>query len=168
LKQYLKVLPFVAIGLGVVAIAVTLVMYVQWGAHKELIGNIQKVRTLPLDENSSAAIIDFRFRNAADYPWDVSDVLVSMVGPSGKVEEGAVISDRDTANLFQYFTRQLGEKYNPTLLIRTRVKPRESMDRMVAARFEVPEKVLQQRKNLAIRIREIDGATSDISEKPLQ
>lgn len=163
LDPYIKLAPFVGIGLVVVAIAVTGIVYNQRGAHVELVGGIQKVRTLPLDENSSAAIIDFGFRNPSDYPFVVRTVEVTMVEPDGKVDDGMVISEMDATNLFRYFP-VLGQKFNPSLTVRTRIKAGESMDRMVAVRFEVPEKVLQQRKGLHIHIVELDGPVADFAE----
>lgn len=164
--RFLKhLLPYIGIGLVVVAVALVWVVYVQRGAHVELRGSIQKVRTLPLDENSSAAIVDFRFQNPSDYRFIVGKVEVTAVGPTGSPLEGSVVSEVDAKRLFQYFP-QLGQKYNDSLLMNTRIQARQSLDRMIAARFEVPEKVLQQRKNLRIRVEEIDGPVAEISERP--
>jgi hypothetical protein len=69
----------------------------------------------------------------------------------------------DATNLFHYFPA-LGQKFNPSLVLRTKIRPHETMDRMVAVRFEVPEKVLQQRKGLHIHIVELDGPVADFSE----
>ncbi len=164
MKAYLKLLPFVAIGLVVVAVVVVWIFYMQRGAHVELVGSVQKVRTLALDENSSAAFLDFRFRNPSDYLFVVRRVDLTAIGPNGNALEGTVISEVDAEKLFHYFP-QLGQKYNPTLLIRTKIRPGESMDRMISARFEVPEKVLQARKNIVIRIEELDGPVVEIPEK---
>ncbi len=163
LDPYIKLAPFVGIGIVVVALAVVFIFYRQRGAHVELVGSIQKVRTLALDENSSAAFIDFRFRNPSDYPFVVRTVDATMTDANGKVNEGLAISDVDATNLFQYFPA-LGQKFNPTLIVRTKIKGGESMDRMLAVRFEVPEKVLQQRKGLRIHIVELDGPEADFVE----
>jgi hypothetical protein len=163
LDPYIKLAPFVGIGLVVVALAVAGIFYMQRGAHVELVGSIQKVRTLPLDENSSAAIIDFHFQNPSDYPFVVRTVEVTMADPDGKTDDGSVISEVDATHLFEYFP-VLGQKYNPSLVVRTKIKPHESMDRMIAVRFEVPEKVLQQRKGLHIRVLELDGPVADFVE----
>jgi hypothetical protein len=70
----------------------------------------------------------------------------------------------DAKTLFRYYPL-LGEKFNDTLLMRDRIGSRQGMDRMVAARFEVPESQLQDRKKLAVRIEEVDGVVSEITEK---
>jgi biopolymer transport protein ExbD len=166
-KHYLKLLPFVAIGLVVVAIVVAWTVLAQRGARVELAGSIGKVRTLALDERSSAAIIDFRVRNPSDYLFVVRQVEVTALDSAGQPLAGMVIAQADAAKLFAYFPR-VGQRYNESLLIRTKVKPGQSMDRMIAARFEVPEKVLQARRNLTIRIEELDGPVAEFSERPLR
>jgi hypothetical protein len=163
-KTLKQLLPFIGIGVVICAIAVFVIVYMQRGAHLDLEGSIQKVRTLPMDEQSSVAIIDFRMHNPSDYPFLVRKAEVSAVGPNGAPLEGAVISEVDAKKLFQYFP-QLGPKYNNTLLMSARINPKQSVDRMLAARFEVPEKVLQSRQNLRIHIDEIDGPAAEISEK---
>ncbi len=163
--KFLKqLLPFIGVGVVVCAIAVIAILFMQRGAHMDLEGSIQKVRTLPMDEQSSVAIIDFRLRNPSDYPFIVRKAEVSAVGPNGAPIEASVVSEVDAKKIFQYFT-QLGPKYNETLLMNTRINPKQSVDRMLAARFEVPEKVLQSRQNLRIHIDEIDGPAAELKEK---
>lgn len=162
-----EVLPFVAIGIAAVAILVGIVLYVQRGAHLELTGSVQKVRTLALDDNSSLAILDFRFVNPSDYPFVVRQVVVSMVDAKGQTLEGQPVSEMDANRIFQYYPA-LGQKFNPTLLMKTKIASRESMDRMISARFEVPEPALKSRKALRIRVEDVDGAVSEIVETQKQ
>lgn len=163
LENYLKLAPFVGIGLVVVAIAIAWVFYVQRGAHVELTGSIQKIRTLPLDENSSAAFLDFRIVNPSDYPFVVRKVEATLVDQSGAALEGLPVSEVDARRLFEYFPA-LGQKYNDSLIIKTKIAPHQSMDRMLAVRFDIPEKQLQARKQLRIRIEELDGPVSELVE----
>ena len=158
-----QLLPFVAIGVVVAGLAVVFTFFVQRGAHLELAGAIQKVRTLAVEETASIAVLDFRLVNASNYPFIVREVTVSLEDRQGKPLEGAVVSEVDAQRLFQYFPA-LGQKYNPSLVARTRVAPRHSMDRMLAARFEVAEKELQARRRLKIRVEDVDGAVSEIVE----
>jgi hypothetical protein len=163
LEPYIKLAPFVGIGLLVVAIAVAAIFYFQRGAHMELLGSIQKVRTLVLDENSAAAIIDFRLRNPADYRWVVRQFSVTMTDEKGNEMEGMLVSEVDAKQLFAYFPA-LGQKYNDSLLPRAVIQPHATVDRMLAVRFEAPEKVVQQRKGLRIRIEDLGGPVSDVVE----
>ena len=152
------------IGLVVVAIIVAGVLYTQRGAHIQVTGQFLKVRTAPLDEHSSAAVIDFRVTNPADYPFQVNDVTVVLDGVPGAQPEGTTVSDSDTDRLLAGVPL-LGQRYNPTLMARVRIAPHQTRDFMVAARFEVPEADLEKRKRLVLRISEVDGAMSEISEK---
>lgn len=154
---------FLAIGVALAAGLVGFVLFFNRGAHLELKGSIQKVRTLAADENSSIAVADFRFVNGASYPFVVRDVTVSIEDKNGKKIDGAVVSESDARRLFEYYPI-LGQKFNETLMSRQRIAARQSMDKMVAARFEIPEPQLQARKKLIIRVEDVDGAVSEITQ----
>ncbi len=160
-KQFLI---YMAIGVVLVAAAVAFIFHLQRGAHIELRGNVLKVRVFPIDDKSTIAVIDFRCVNPADYRFVVRSVDVSMEDYDGRVIEGSVISEVDAARLFEYYPI-LGQKYNDSLLIRTKVPPGQSMDRMIAVRFDVSEKEMTARKLLKIRIEDVDGAVSDVVER---
>jgi hypothetical protein len=151
------------VGLVVVAIGVGGVFYMQRGAHVELKGAVLKVRTQVMDENSSVAVIDFRFVNPSNYPFVVKEVTVSIVDKDGKTLEGQPVSELDARRLFEYFP-QLGQKYNPSLMMRDKIMGRQSMDRMIVSRFEVPEAVLESRKKLTVRIVDVDGPVAELQE----
>ncbi len=159
----IRLLLFALIGLAAVAGAVAWIFYIQRGAHMQLAGSILKVRTLATDENSSVALIDFRVTNLADYPWMVRSVTVSVIDGEGFLVEGSTIADTDAARLFEYFPL-LGQKYNESLIYRSRIPPRQTVDRMIGARFEVPEAQILARKNLTIRVEEVDRGASEIVE----
>ena len=148
----------------VVLAVIASVFYIQRGAHLELQGEILKVRTAPIDDKSSVAVVDFRFTNVADYEFDVRKVTVMLVDSSGAQTEGSTISEIDAERLFQGIPL-LGQKYNPSLITRNKIPPHASQDRMIAARFEVPEDRLDHRQQLVVRIEEVDGAVSELREK---
>jgi hypothetical protein len=126
-------------------------------------GKILKVRTAPIDDNSSVAVIDFRVTNPANFEFNVSKVEVIAVDTAGMESEGSTVSEIDAERLFQAIPL-LGQKYNPSLIIRTKVPPHATRDFMIAARFEIPDDRLEKRKQLTIRISEFDGGVSDIRE----
>jgi hypothetical protein len=70
----------------------------------------------------------------------------------------------DAKRLFE-FMPLLGQKFNETLVTNTKIPAHTSEDRMVAARFEAPEARLEQRKRLLVRVEDVDGPISEISEK---
>ena len=164
LARIRRFLPFLGIGLGAVGIFIWLVFYVQRGAHIRLEGGIQKVRTLALSDAASIAVIDFRFANPADYEFRVREVRVMLEEKGGRTLEGAVVSESDAQNLFAYYP-VLGQKFNPSLTVKTRIRPRQILDRMLAVRFETTEDQVQQRRNLRIRVEDVDGAVSEIGEQ---
>jgi len=152
------------IGIVVVAIAVAAIFYTHKGAGLALQGKILKVRTAPLDEKSAAVVVDFRVINNSDYPFMAREVTVVYEDPSGKQIDGATSSEVDAQRLMAGIPL-LGQKYNPSLIVRDKVPPHGSLDRMVAARFEVSDTALQARKRFIVRIDEIDGAVVEYSEK---
>ncbi len=153
-----------AAGVIFVAALVGGILYMQRGAHIELRGQFLKVRTAPLDANSSIVVVDFRFLNPADYPFVVRNVSLILEDNSGAQADGSVVSEADTKRLFDGVPL-LGQKYNPTLIGKDKVLPHATEDRMVAAHFDMPEAQLEKRKRLIIRIEDVDGPVSDISER---
>lgn len=153
-----------SVGLVAVLIAVGIILYIQRGAHVELKGAILKVRTLGLDENSSLAVVDFRFANSSNYPFVVRNVDVSAVGPTGQNLTSTPVSEVDAKRIFEYYP-VLGQKFNNSLLTRDKIPPQHSEDRMIVARFEIPVTQLDARKNLTIRIEDVDGPVSELAEK---
>ncbi len=153
-----------AIGLGLIAVIVGGVLYMQRGARVGLTGSFLKVRTAPLDDNSSVAVVDFRFRNPGDVNFVVRAVTVVLEDAAGNQVEGRTVSEIDAKRLFEGIPL-LGQKYNDTLVTRDKVTAGAALDRMVAARFEAPEAKLEQRKRLLLRIEDVDGPITEISEK---
>ena len=152
-----------AIGIVAVAVIVGAIFYMQRGAHVELKGQILKVRTAPLDEHSSVAVIDFRFDNPSYVKFVVRTVTVLLEEPNGNQIPGETVSEVDAQRLFAGLPL-LGQKFNRTLVMQDTVQAHASEDRMVAARFEVPESTLESRKRLVVRIEDVDGPVTEISE----
>src|SRR5205823_3766740 len=153
------------IGLAVIAVGLAGMFFMQRGAHVELKGSVLKVRTAPLDENSSLAVIDFRFINPADVPFVVRTVDVTMEGKDGSTTPGLPVSEVDAKRLFQYYPT-LGQKFNDSLLMRDKIPARKAEDRMIAVRFDMPVDKLEMRKRFRIRIEDVDGPASELVEKP--
>jgi len=152
------------IGLVVIAVAVGGVLYMQRGSKVDLPGKILKVRTAPLDENSSVVVIDFRTANPSDYVLQARGVTVELEDPAGRSYLGSSIGEVDAQRLFEGVP-VLGTKFNPTLLLRDRIAAHSSVDRMIAARFQAPVSLLDGRKRFIVRVEEIDGKTFEYSER---
>jgi len=158
-KQFLI---FFAVGVVAVAIAVTMIMYSHRGAHLELQGQILKIRTGALTDNDSIAVIDFRVENISDVPFVVRQVEVTLDKSDGSTAESAIISKVDLPKLFQ-FNRFLGDQYNDSLSLKDKIAPHEKVDRMVAARFDIPNRELESAKTIHLSIQDLDGPLFETS-----
>jgi hypothetical protein len=155
---------YLVVGLLVMAVVLAGILYWTRGAHVVLKGSIQKVRLQEMDERSAVAVVDFRFVNPSDHLFVVRTVAVTLEDAKGGTVEGKVASEVDARRIFQFYP-VLGQKFNETLKPRDKVASRESMDRMVAVRFELPESAVAARKNLRITIEDVDGTVSEIAER---
>src|SRR4051812_40304992 len=152
------------IGLAIIALAIGGIFLMQRGDKIELPGKILKVRTAPLDDDSSIAVIDFRITNTSDVQFEVRTVTVEMDDQAGKSYLGQPASETDAKALFEG-RPVLGQKYNKTLIMRERIGAHVSQDRMIAARFQTPVATLEARKRFVLRIEEVDGKTFEFVER---
>jgi hypothetical protein len=151
------------VGLAIIALAVGGIFLMQRGDRIEHPGKILKVRTAPLDEESSIAVIDFRITNPSDIIFEVRTVTVEMEDNQGKSIMGQTVSEMDAKRLFEAAGDRT--KFNTTLLMRERIGSHGSADRMIAARFQAPMAVHDGRKRFVVRIEEVDGKSFEYSER---
>jgi hypothetical protein len=135
----------------------------QSGAHLDPKGSILKVRTVKLDDTNSAAVIELRLTNDADYPLVARTIEASAVAKSGEAP-GNVVAEVDVKDLYKNFPA-LGEQFNPVMKARDKVPPRSTIDREVCATFGIPVEELDQRKDLVVRIQDISGPTLEMHGK---
>ena len=152
------------IGLVVIALAIGGIFFMQRGDRMELPGKILKVRTAPLDEDSSIAVIDFRITNPSNILFEVRTVTVELEDNQGRSYLGQSVSEMDAKRLFEGLP-VLGQKFNTTLLMRERLGSHGSADRMIAARFQAPMALLDGRKRFIVRIEEVDGKSFEYPER---
>jgi hypothetical protein len=152
------------IGLAIIALAVGGIFFMKRGDRMELPGKILKVRTAPLDDDSSIAVIDFRITNPSNILFEVRTVTVEMDDNQGRSYLGQPVSEVDAIRLFEGLP-VLGQKFNPTLIMRERLGSHRSADRMIAARFQAPMALLDRRKRFVVRIEEVDGKSFEYAER---
>ncbi len=150
----------IGVGLGVVAVGIGIYSYSLRSAHLELTGSVLKVRTQATDEIGCVAILDFRVMNPSDYPWIVKNVEVTADIAEGTID-AATAAESDARRAFEAYPL-LGQKFNDGLKQRDRIGPHETVDRMVAVRFEAPESRITERKKITLRIVELDGAVAEL------
>jgi hypothetical protein len=155
----------IGIGAGAVCVAIAVwgIVYMQRGAHLQMPGKFLKMRTAPLEDNSSLAMVDFRITNASDYAAAVRSVSLVCEEPNGNRIQGIIMADQDAQRVFDAFPI-LGQKYNASLKLRDAIPPRATWDRMVGARFEVPEDRLLKRTRFIVVVEEVDKGAFEISE----
>ena len=147
---------FLGIGLLVVGIILFLTVYGTKGAHLTLEGKILKVRALATDEKNSILVVDFRVGNDTKTRFVVRDGSIKITTADGKQVEGETIARSDMNRVFDYY-KLLGPKYNEILIQRDKIDGGQSIDRMLAARFEIPAADLEQRKSVALTLNDVDG-----------
>jgi len=142
---------------------VVVVLYQQKGARLVLAGEITNVRTLGMDEKSSVAIVDFKLTNRSQYPFVVGSTAMSLVDANGETQEGSMVSDGHTKDLFEAFP-VLGTKIARSLAIKEKIAPGESRAVTLAARFEIPKGDADVRKLIKVTVTEIDGTVTELSQ----
>ena len=152
------------IGLAVVGLLIIGTLVTTKSGHLSVVGKLMKVRSLPTDEKNTLLVVDFRAHNEAKIPFMSQQAKVVVTKPDGSEVEGDTIAQSDMDRVFDYY-KILGPKYNPVLIQRDRIKAGETMDRMVAASVALPESDVEKRKNLTVRLYDVDGQTFDIKEK---
>jgi hypothetical protein len=100
----------------------------------------------------------------SDVPFVLKGATLSLEPASGAILEGMTVSKPDLENVFQY-NPILGPKFNDVLGIKDKIAPHQRIDRMVGARFEIPESAAEDRKAIYLHIEEMNGVTADLVEK---
>jgi len=156
---------FLAVGLVIVAIVVWLALVKNKGAHVRLEGSILKVRTLATDEHNSIAVLDIRVNNPADVVFVVKEVELTVEDAQGQPVTGTTIAQMDLDRVLEY-NKLVGPRYTPVLLARSKLTGGVPVDRTVAASFPIAESALASRRNLRLKIADVDGPTAEIAERP--
>ncbi len=128
-------------------------------------GSILKIRTYQIEPEATLVFVDFRVMNPTATPFVVNSVEMELERPGEDTLGGGVMTRKEIQTFFQY-EKLAGHEFNDPLIIQDTIPGGETLDRMAAARFDVPEAAVGSRSNLRLRIREIDGATAEIEEHP--
>lgn len=161
-KQFLI---FLGVGVAVVAAIIGFAFISTKSAHLELKGSILKVRVLALNPNASLVVVDFRVTNPSGVPFVLRDVTLKLDPASGDSRDGSPVSKSDVDNVFKY-EKLLGSRFNDVLSLQDTVPPGRTLDRMAAARFEVPESAINNRRAIRLHLEDVDGTEAELTEKP--
>jgi hypothetical protein len=97
-------------------------------------------------------------------PFVVSDVTLKLVPSTGAEIDGTPASRSDIDSTFQD-EKLIGPRFNDVLTLQDKIPPNKSLDRMTAARFEIPESEIDRRKSLSLRLQDVDGTVVELREE---
>jgi hypothetical protein len=153
-----------AAALVVIALLVWRGFVVTKGNHLDPVGKIGKIREQKVDDNEVVVVLDFNLKNDSDINMTVHSIEASIDAADGSVINGNTVAVADLFNVFRNYP-ELGEQYNPPLKARDQLKAHDSIDRMVALRFEAPEEAVLKRKDIVLRIEDRTGAVAELRAK---
>ena len=153
-----------SIAVLLVAVVVGSILYSTRHNKVELNGTLLRVRTHVIDADNTVVLADIRITNPSTQQFVVEDVQVLLVPRAGN-RFPAICSPKPMRNGYSPIIRCSGKKYNPNLMIRQKINPGQTIDRMISVRFPGGEERVQKRKGLRIIVRDIAGAKTEIVEK---
>lgn len=150
-------------GLGLLVIGAILGggLFASRGAHLELEGSVRKTRVAALSPTRSVVVLDFRATNPANYPFVVKTVEVEVTLADGRKEIGQFVPEVDAKCLFPALPA-LGDKLAVSIATGEKIAKKQTVDRMAAASFNLPEADLESRKGILLRLRDVDGPVSEL------
>ena len=156
----------VGFGVGVVVLAIVLffVVYGNRASYLQPTGRILHVRTAPLDESSSALLVDFEATNPSGRDMTVRWVTVSVHRADGAVPDNMAIAGPDLPALFRAHP-ELGKLDHPYAHEREHIGPGQTVDRIIAVRYDFPERELKQRKDLQLVVEDVTGPKLELTAK---
>ena len=149
------------LGLLVIGAIVGGGLFASRGAHLELEGKIAKTRTAALSPTRSVIVLDFRATNPSDYPFIVKTVEVEVTLADGSKQVGQFVPEVDAKTLFPALPA-LGDKLAVSIATKEKIAKKETVERMAAATFQIPEADLAARKDVVLRLHDVDGPVSEI------
>lgn len=160
-----SLLLYAGYGLLAVAAVVALAFLINRDKVLRLEGPILKVRTIATDDAAAVAVVDFRVRNPSAVLFQVKELTLTATLADGSTVEGVTTAEMDVDRVLAYH-KTSGPRYNPVLKPRDKLRPGSEQDRTAAASFPLAEARLAARRNLVLRITDVDGGTVELSERP--
>lgn len=149
------------IGLLVIGAMVGGGLFVSRGAHLQLEGSVRKTRVAALSPTRSVIVLDFRATNPADYPFVVKTIEVEVTLADGRKEIGQFVPEVDAKSLFPALPA-LGDKLAVSIATGEKIPKKQTVERMAAASFALPDSDLEARKDVVLRLKDVDGPVAEI------
>ena len=149
------------IGLLVIGAMVGGGLFASRGAHLELQGSLRKTRVAALSPTRTVVVLDFRASNPADYPFVVKTIEVEVTLADGRKVIGQFVPEVDAKSLFPALPA-LGDKLAVSIGTGEKIGKKQTVERMTAASFNLPEADFEARKGVLLRLRDVDGPVSEL------
>jgi hypothetical protein len=149
------------IGLLVIGAMVAGGLFASRGAHLELQGSVRKTRVAALSPTRTVVVLDFRASNPADYPFVVKTIEVEVTLADGRKVIGQFVPEVDAKSLFPALPA-LGDKLAVSIGTGEKIGKKQTVERMTAASFNLPEADLEARKGVLLRLHDVDGPVSEL------
>lgn len=149
------------IGLLVIGAVVGGGLFASRGAHLQLEGRVRKTRVAALSPTRTVVVLDFRAINPADYPFVVKTIEVEVTLADGRKEIGQFVPEVDAKSLFPALPA-LGDKLAVSIGTGERIAKKQTVERMAAASFNLPEADIEARKDVLLRLRDVDGPVAEL------
>ena len=145
----------IGFGVGVVVLGVALafIVYGNRASYLQPTGHILQIRTAPLDDSSSILLVDFEATNPSGREMTVRWVTLGMA-----------IAGSDLPLLFRAHP-ELGKLEHPPAHEREHIEPGQTVDRIIAVRYDLPESELKQRKDLQLVVEDVTGPKLELTAK---
>jgi hypothetical protein len=125
------------------------------GNHLAPVGTIGKVRVQKVTDDICFVVIDFNVKNDSDRDMVVHNVSMSVDRPEGTID-GSQVAASDLDGAFKSYP-ELGQKFNEVMKERDSVPAHGEVDRMVAARFDLPAEKVEERRKVTLRVEDVTG-----------
>lgn len=152
------------IGLVVIALVAFFVVYGNRASYLQPTGRILEVRTAPLDENTSALLVDFELTNPSGREMTPRFITLTVHKPDGSAPDNMAIAGPDLPMLFRAHP-DLGKLEHTAARDREHIAPGQTVDRIIAVRYDFPESDLKRRKDLQLVVEDVTGPRLELTAK---
>ncbi|HYZ83774.1 MAG TPA: hypothetical protein VE621_05205 [Bryobacteraceae bacterium] len=152
------------IALAIVGAFVGAGLFVTKDNRLKLTGKVLQVRSYAISPETSIAVIDLSLKNPSTQQFQLGETAVELVKRDGSTVPGEIASNAEADRFFQYYP-VLGKRYNPSLVRKTILNSGAGRDYMLSVRFDVPDSEIQNRKGVRIKLVDVDGVGSEITEQ---
>ncbi len=133
------------------------------GNHLAPNGWISNIRGQALSDEITLLVVDFGVLNDSDQQMVVSAIDPWITTQGGNNIHGSLYAGSDVAKALKFYPK-LGPQMNEPLLLRGTIDPRKTVNRMVGIEFDVPAKVIENRRSFTLKLTDITGPEVEMTQ----